>query len=135
MRVRCRKACEVNIPSIPSSSGRVLPQVISACLFTGGSGFLGINLIRLLLARGVRVRSLDIAPFDYPERDRVEAILGDIRDAAAVARAKHGVDAVVHCAAALPLASAAVIVSTDVGGTQLLLDAAWQQQLPCCGLM
>ena len=66
LRVRCRKACEVNIPSIPSSSGRVLPQVISACLFTGGSGFLGINLIRLLLARGVRVRSLDIAPFDYP---------------------------------------------------------------------
>ncbi len=121
----------MNVPSIPSSSGRVLPQVISACLVTGGSGFLGINLIRLLLARGVRVRSLDIAPFDYPERDRVEAILGDIRDAAAVARAMHGVDAVVHCAAALPLASAAEIVSTDVGGTQLLLDAAWQQQLPC----
>lgn len=100
------------------------------CLVTGGTGFLGINLIPLLLARGVHVRSLDIAPFNYPERDRVEAILGDIRDAAAVACAMHGVDAVVHCAAALPLASEAEILSTDVGGTQLLLDTAEQQQLP-----
>ena len=102
----------------------------AACLVTGGSGFLGINLIRLLLARGVRVRSLDIAPFDYPERDRVEAILGDIRDAVVVAHAMAGVGAVVHCAAALPLASDADILSTDVGGTRLLLDAALQRQLP-----
>ena len=104
--------------------------MIAACLVTGGSGFLGINLIRLLLAFGVHVRSLDIAPFDYPERDRVEAILGDIRDAAAVERAMDGVDAVVHCAAALPLASEAEIVSTDVGGTQLLLDTALRRQRP-----
>lgn len=102
----------------------------STCLVTGGSGFLGINLIRMLLGRGVRVRSLDIAPFDYPERERVEAILGDIRDGAAVTRALDGVDAVVHCAAALPLSSAAEIHSTDVVGTRLLLDAAWQQRLP-----
>jgi nucleoside-diphosphate-sugar epimerase len=104
--------------------------MIGGCLVTGGSGFLGINLIRLLLARGVQVRSLDIAPFDYPERDRVEAILGDIRDAAAVARAMQGVAAVVHCAAALPLASESEIRSTDVGGTQRLLDAALALQVP-----
>jgi nucleoside-diphosphate-sugar epimerase len=104
--------------------------VTSTCLVTGGSGFLGINLIRLLLARGVRVRSLDIAPFDYPERDRVDAILGDVRDASAVARAMQDVDAIVHCAAALPLASEAEIRSTDVGGTQLLLDTAWRQRVP-----
>jgi nucleoside-diphosphate-sugar epimerase len=116
--------------SPPSGRCRLLSQVIAACLVTGGSGFLGINLIRLLLARGVRVRSLDIAPFDYPERDRVEAILGDIRDAAVVACAMDGVEAVVHCAAALPLASEAEIVSTDVGGTQLLLDTALRRQLP-----
>lgn len=99
-------------------------------LVTGGSGFLGINLVRLLLERGTRVRTLDIARFDYPERDRVETILGDIRDATTVANAMHGVDAVIHCAAALPLASEAEIRSTDVGGTQLLLETASQQRIP-----
>lgn len=100
------------------------------CLVTGGSGFLGINLVRLLLERGAHVRSLDIAPFDYPERDRVEVVLGDIRDGTTVAHAMRGVDAVVHCAAALPLASEAEIRSTDVGGTQLLLETASQQRIP-----
>lgn len=103
--------------------------VPASVLVTGGSGFLGINLIRLLLARGVAVRSLDIAAFDYPERSRVDAMLGDIRDEAAVARAMQGVDSVVHCAAALPLASEDEIRSTDVDGTRLLLQAAWQRQV------
>ena len=94
------------------------------CLITGGSGFLGINLVRLMLGRGWRLRSLDIAPFDYPEADRVDAILGDIRDPSAVAHALSGASAVVHCAAALPLASAQEIRTTDVDGTALLLGAA-----------
>ena len=96
----------------------------ASCLVTGGSGFLGINLVRRLLTRGLRLRSLDIAPFDYPERDRIEAMLGDIRDAAAVERAMEGVDVVVHCAAALPLASPQEIRSTTVDGTRVLLEAA-----------
>jgi nucleoside-diphosphate-sugar epimerase len=96
----------------------------TCCLITGGSGFLGINLARLLLSRGAVVRSLDIAPFDYAERPVVDAILGDIRDPQAVERAMRDVDVVVHCAAALPLASAAEIESTDVGGTDLLLASA-----------
>ena len=104
--------------------------MLGRCLVTGGSGFLGINLVRLLLQRGVQVRSLDIAPFDDPERGRVEAILGDIRDADAVLKAMQGVDAVVHCAAALPLATQAEITSTDVGGTQLLLDTARRLGVP-----
>ena len=74
-------------------------------LVTGGAGFLGINLCRLLLARGYPVRSMDIAPFAYPERDAVEAIQADIRDPDAVTRALTDVDLVVHCAAALPLAA------------------------------
>ncbi len=93
-------------------------------LVTGGAGFLGINLCRHLLARGFAVRSMDIAPFKYPERDQVQVMQADIRDAAAVARAMAGVDKVVHCAAALPLASKEEIHSTDVGGTQMLLEAA-----------
>ena len=94
------------------------------CLVTGGSGFLGVNLVRRLLAEGIAVRSLDLAPFDAALRPRIEAIEGDIRDPAAVDAAMAGVDACVHCAAALPLAPAAEIESTAVTGTRLLLDAA-----------
>jgi len=94
-------------------------------LVTGGSGFLGINLIRHLLAKGAAdIRSLDLGEFDYPEKDRVEAVQGDIRDAAAVAKAMTGVKYVVHTAAALPLYSAEDIHTTDVVGTRVLLEAA-----------
>jgi nucleoside-diphosphate-sugar epimerase len=100
------------------------PVPAGRCLVTGGSGFLGINLVRALLERGVPVRTLDIAPFDYPERDRIEPILGDVRDPAAVERAMTGVTTVVHAAAALPLAPAREIVTTSVDGTRVLLEAA-----------
>ena len=94
-------------------------------LITGGSGFLGINLVRYLLARNHAVRSLDIVPFDYPDcAARVDARLGDIRDKAAVARAVEGIDVVVHAAAALPLYSTADIISTDIEGTRNVLAAA-----------
>ncbi|MBZ0122964.1 MAG: NAD-dependent epimerase/dehydratase family protein, partial [Roseovarius sp.] len=49
-------------------------------LVTGGAGFMGINLVRFLLERGHEVRSWDIAPFTYPEVDRIEVLQGDIRD-------------------------------------------------------
>ena len=100
-------------------SGRVL--------VTGGSGFLGINLIRHLLAKGVTdIRSLDLVAFDYPEKDRVDAVAGDIRDEATVARCMEGVEHVVHTAAALPLYTEEDIHTTDVVGTRLLLEAAQQ---------
>ena len=35
-------------------------------LITGGAGFLGINLIRHLEARGYALASLDVEDFDYP---------------------------------------------------------------------
>jgi nucleoside-diphosphate-sugar epimerase len=95
-------------------------------LITGGAGFLGINLTRYLLERGHRVVSLDIADFDYPERDRVTLVKGDIRDRAAVDRAMQGVNIVVHTAAALPLYSEADIMSTDVDGTRNILTSAQQ---------
>lgn len=96
----------------------------SLYLITGGAGFLGINLCRHLLARGQRVRSIDIAAFDYPERDAVEVIQGDIRDRETVEQAIAGVDRVVHCAAALPLDSEDNILSTEVDGTRILLESA-----------
>jgi nucleoside-diphosphate-sugar epimerase len=93
-------------------------------LVTGGSGFLGINLIRHLLDRGDSVMSLDIAPFDYPEADRIDAIIGDVRVRADVEKAVDGVDWVVHGAAALPLYPKSDIWTTNVHGTRMVLEVA-----------
>lgn len=94
-------------------------------LISGGSGFLGINLVRHLLSKGItQIVSLDIAPFDYPEKDRVQAIKGDIRDAKAVDAAMQGVTWVIHTAAALPLYKKEDIYSVDIDGTRNLLEAA-----------
>lgn len=98
-------------------------------LITGGAGFLGINLVRYLLRRGHPVVSLDIAPFDYPERDQITEIRGDIRDREAVERALDGVDVVVHTAAALPLYSPEDIYTTDIDGLRNVLQAALDRKL------
>lgn len=96
-------------------------------LVTGGSGFLGINLIRFLRAKGVdEVRVLDIAPFDYPEKDEpwLKFTLGDVRDVPVVEKVTEGCDVVVHCAAALPLYSEYDIYTTEVDGCRNVLSAA-----------
>jgi nucleoside-diphosphate-sugar epimerase len=73
-------------------------MVLSA-LVTGGGGFLGGAIVRRLVERGDRVRSL--ARGDYPELKAlgVETMQGDIADPAAVARAVAGCDVVFHVAA------------------------------------
>ena len=74
-------------------------------LITGGAGFIGSHVTDLLLASGYSVRILDCltsqvhglsgdAP-NYLNRD-AELIVGDVRDASAVARALEGIDAVLH---------------------------------------
>jgi len=93
-------------------------------LVTCGAGFLGINLCRHLLGLGHRIRTLDIAGFDYPERDRIDVIDGDVRDPEAVKRSLVGVDIVVHAAAALPLAPKREILSTGIQGTRCIAEHA-----------
>jgi nucleoside-diphosphate-sugar epimerase len=94
-------------------------------LVTGGSGFLGINLIRYLLSKKHQVTSLDRVPFEYPERERVREVRGDIRDRSAVRKALEDVDVVVHCAAALPLYSAREIYSIDIDGTKTVIEESY----------
>ena len=96
-------------------------------LVTGGSGFLGINLIRFLRTKGVEeIRVLDIAPFDYPEQNEpwLKFMLGDVRDIPMVEKVTEGCDIVVHCAAALPLYSKEDIFTTEVDGSRNVLNAA-----------
>ena len=96
-------------------------------LVTGGSGFLGINLIRFLRTKGVdEIRVLDIADFDYPEKGEpwLKFTKGDVRDIPAVEKITEGCDVVVHCAAALPLYSEHDIFTTEVDGSRNVLDAA-----------
>ena len=99
-------------------------------LVTGGAGFLGINLIRYLMHQGVtEIVSLDFAEFDYPERDRVKIIDGDIRNKETVREAMQGVQWVIHTAAALPLYTKEEIFSTDIDGTRNLLEAALEEKV------
>jgi nucleoside-diphosphate-sugar epimerase len=95
-------------------------------LITGGSGFLGVNLVRHLLGKAVGALTvLDIADFDYPDvRDCIRFVRGDIRSRNAVALSMEGIDVVVHAAAALPLYSPEEIYSTEVDGTRVLLEEA-----------
>ena len=93
---------------------------------SGGAGFLGLHLARRLLADGVDVRSLDLAPLDDERLERaVEELRGDVRDPNAARRLVSGADVVVHAAAALPIqASRASIRSANVDGTATVLAAA-----------
>ncbi|MBN2528710.1 MAG: NAD-dependent epimerase/dehydratase family protein [Deltaproteobacteria bacterium] len=100
--------------------------MMSKWLVTGGSGFLGINLIRELVRLGHEVISLDIEPFTYEDMmHHIEHHVVDIRDRAAVDRyMSQGVDVFMHGAAALPLYKKSDIYSTNVDGTRNVFDAA-----------
>ena len=91
-------------------------------LVTGGSGFLGINLIRYLLKKGATVVSLDIADFNYPEKNEINEIKGDIRNRETVRKAMKGVSHIVHSAMALPLYPEKDILTTGMDGTRILLE-------------
>jgi nucleoside-diphosphate-sugar epimerase len=111
--------------SEPTSGLAQLPRP-TTYLVTGGAGFLGINLVRYLLARGHRVVSLDIADFAYPEREQVKALCGDIRVLDDLRRAMAGVDLVIHTAAALPLYTPEDIYTTDIDGIRNVLRVAYE---------
>ena len=94
-------------------------------LITGGSGFLGINLCRFLHNKGYEIKVIDISPFDYSDmKNKIEFIEGDIRNLELLKNATKDVDFVVHTAAALPLWPKEDIFSTDINGTENVLEAS-----------
>jgi len=77
--------------------------VTSRILVTGGAGFVGTNLVRLLLSRGHTVTVLDdfrTGRAEYLEGLDVEIVRGEIGDTALVTDLAQDKDAIVHLAAA-----------------------------------
>jgi dTDP-glucose 4,6-dehydratase len=109
-------------------------------LITGGSGFIGSNLVRLLLAErpGWRVVNLDKLTYagnaenlaDLERDPRYRFVRGDIANGELVADVVRSerIEAVMHLAAEShvdrSILSPAVFIETNVRGTQVLLEAA-----------
>lgn len=109
-----------------------LTTELGRVLVTGGSGFVGANLVRELLDRGHHVRSFDRAPSPLPEHPRLETLAGDICDQETVAAAVAGIDTVFHTAAIIDLMGGASVTpeyrersfAVNVTGTENLVRAA-----------
>jgi len=92
---------------------------------TGISGFLSINLVRHLFANGFNdISGIDLVDFEYPERDKIDFLQGDIRNKVDLTRSMKDADIVIHTAAALPLYSPEDIYTTDIVGTRNVLEQA-----------
>ena len=108
-----------------------LQTELGRVLVTGGSGFVGANLVTTLLDRGYRVRSFDRAPSPRPQHPQLEVLQGDITDAAVCATAVDGIDTVFHTAAIIELMGGASVTdeyrrrsfAVNVGGTENLVHA------------
>ncbi|MGZ4584552.1 MAG: 3-beta-hydroxysteroid dehydrogenase [Mycobacterium sp.] len=108
-----------------------LTTELGRVLVTGGSGFVGANLVTTLLDRGYRVRSFDRAPSPLAQHPQLEVLEGDIIDTAVCARAVDGIDTIFHTAAIIDLMGGASVTdayrqrsfAVNVGGTENLVHA------------
>jgi UDP-glucose 4-epimerase len=100
-----------------------------ACV-TGGAGFIGSQLVRVLLNRGVTVTVIDNLSVGRRENlpPQVQLIVGDILDPDALDQALHGADIVFHLAARVAIRSSFDFVVQDTQanfcGTAAVLDGA-----------
>jgi len=100
-------------------------------LVTGGTGFVGSHLVRVLLERGEQVRCLvrSSSRRDNLEDLSVEFFTGDLRDLDSLKRAAHGCDTVYHCAADYRLwcKNPADMYAANVKGTNNIMQAAFDE--------
>jgi UDP-glucose 4-epimerase len=102
-------------------------------LVTGGVGFIGSHLIRVLVRAGHQVRVLDNLSTGSVENladvlDAIEFVRGDVRDYGAVEYAVRGVDAVVHLAALIDVSESVekpdLYFDVNVRGTYNVVKAS-----------
>lgn len=98
------------------------------CFLTGGTGFLGANLARLLVEKGYKVRALARKSSDRRNLDGLplEIVEGDITDPASYAKALHGARYAFHIAAdyRIWVKDPAAMYKANVQGTIDVLSAA-----------
>jgi nucleoside-diphosphate-sugar epimerase len=100
-------------------------------LVTGGGGFLGQAVCRLLAARGEHVSALNRRRYPALAGLGVVQHIADVRDPDGVRAAVAGCDAVVHCAALAGLwGPAAAYRSVNVRGTANVIDACLRAGVP-----
>lgn len=97
-------------------------------LVTGATGFIGANLVRTLIEKGVRVRAL-VRPHSNRKNLEgldVEIAVGDVRDRGSLERAVEGCELVFHAAALYSfwVKPRSLIYEVNVEGTRNLLEAA-----------
>jgi len=97
-------------------------------LVTGATGFIGSAVVRALLARGETVRVLARVGSDRRNLAdvKVDIVEGDLRDAAARAKAVQGIDSLYHVAAdyRLWVRNPAEMYATNVDSTTALMKEA-----------
>src|SRR5690625_4362337 len=92
---------------LPAMGDASLTTELGRCLVTGGSGFVGSNLVTTLLDRGHEVRAFDVAASPREEHPKLQVLQGDITNPETVAAAVEGIDTVFHTAAIIDLAGGA----------------------------
>lgn len=91
---------------------------------TGGGGFLGGAVVRLLRARGDSVRSFTRSRYPWLDELAVEQVLGDLAEFEAVERAVAGCDVVFHAAARAGVwGRYSDFYGTNVAGTENVIAA------------
>lgn len=99
-------------------------------LVTGGGGFLGEAVTRMLIARGDHVRIFARGHYPHITALGAEVFQGDLRDRASIVKAAVGMDAIIHTAAKAGVwGSQEEYRGINVVGTQNVIEACRENRI------